>query len=72
MFQPYTTDRTPDGMRRACNNLRAQLWADKNFAHAWLCHHWRDAPHDKCPDGCDLAALPERGEFYQSELEKGE
>lgn len=65
MFQPYTTDVTRDGLRRARNAMRLRLWADDSFAHRWLCHEG----NGKCPDGCDTKADPRRLALYKSEVE---
>ena len=66
MFQPYTTDITRDGMRRARNAMRLRLWADDVYAHRWLCHQLSEP----CPDGCDAAADPQRKALYESDLEE--
>lgn len=65
MFQPYSTDWTCDGKRRARNAMRLRLWADDAFAHRWLCHVDR-----KCEDGCDVRPEPARLALYESEVEQ--
>ena len=52
IFQPYTTDRTHDGLRRARNAMRLRLWNDDDFAHRWLCHSGVE-----CKDGCGVDAV---------------
>jgi hypothetical protein len=65
IFQPYTTDTTPEGMKRARNNIRVMLktWPDEDV-HMWLCH-----PGKPCEDGCDVPAISERHKLYASEVE---
>lgn len=65
IFQPYTTDTTRNGRRRARNSMRLRLWADDVFAHRWLCHEG----DSKCPDGCDTKPDPSRLALYNSDIE---
>jgi len=61
-------DRTAHDALCRRNQLRLMLWADDDFAHAWLCH----ANHaERCSDGCDGTADPKRATFYASPLEGG-
>ena len=68
VYQPFTTDASEDGMRRARNAMRERLWADNAFAHRWLCH-----PGHSCEDGCDGSAgtddFAARVALYQSDIE---
>lgn len=65
MFQPYTTDTTPNGMRIARNAMRQRLLSmPLNQAHEWLCH-----PGEPCEDGCDAQPIPARLALYESDVE---
>lgn len=68
VYQPATTDCTPNGLLRARNAMRERLWADDAFAHRWLCH-----PEHECVDGCDgtmeAPRYMERLALYQSDME---
>jgi hypothetical protein len=44
VFQPYTTDVTIEGLKRARNSMRLKLWADPSWAHLWLCHPFQGGP----------------------------
>ncbi len=65
MYQPYTSDITPQGLKVARNAMRLKLWDDNVFAHRWLTH-----PDRECFDGCDEAAIPERLSLYMSNIER--
>jgi hypothetical protein len=66
VHQPFTTDVTIEGLKRARNAMREKLWADPAFAHMFLVHD----DGKKCPDGCDTRYVNHsRLELYQSELE---
>lgn len=64
IFQPSTTDNTPEGFLRARNSMRLRLWADDALAHQWLCHEGRE-----CVGGCDNSAEPSRLALYESDCE---
>lgn len=67
MYQPFTTDTTTEGAKRARNTMRTRLWEDDTFAHMWLVHFPRN--EEDCPDGCNAAPDAARAAFYQSEME---
>lgn len=64
MYQPHTTDVTPDGLRRARNATRLRLRADDALAHRFLCH-----PDRECTDGCDDPPHPARLALYTTDVE---
>lgn len=64
MYQPRTTDVTIEGLKVSRNNMRLILWNEPEFAHKWLCH-----PNNNCEDGCNMKAIKNRLDLYESEIE---
>lgn len=68
LFQPRTTEHTLEGMLRARNSLRQQLWAAPLAqAHDWLCH--QETGSAACDGGSSCSPDPARLALYQSDLE---